>query len=90
MNRSYINEVKFRHEKIELRKPKKEKQQRELRESVVRKHAPKAVFTTTITVAILIVLNIFICTVVNGCRDTHYKTVIGCWQDFQEYVEHNR
>ena len=90
MDRSYINQVKFRHEEIKLRKP-REIRFKSLPRLVegVHRNLLKILFTLFIIGATLFAMNFLIVTVVNACRETEYKTVIGCWKDFQEYQRNN-
>jgi hypothetical protein len=89
MNREYLNTVRFRHDPIVLRKPKKEKLQGEPRPAGSNCSA-KALYTILLVALSLIVFNEVVVGLINWCKDSEFVTVFDAYADFHKYVEENR
>jgi hypothetical protein len=92
MNRSYINDVKFNHEDIKLRRPKKERPQRVSKGMEgLHKNLLKVLFTLFIIVTTLFVINFTIITTLHSFfpDSGDYTNVIQLWNDAHEYAKHH-
>jgi predicted RND superfamily exporter protein len=88
MNRLYINEVKFKHEPIKLRRPVKEKPEALSQVTAeTKRHSLRVLFIIFLIVAGLFTANFVIVSGINFLKGSHFVTVIDAFKDYQEFMK---